>query len=135
MRSTELDVLIMDLALPGQSGFEALARIRATSSKPAILIFTGYPQDQCLVNAFRQGASAFLNKPCEPREIANAINVIAKGGRYITSEVADGMAARLDQATGKLHESLSDRDFQILLKLAPGCGASSRPACRCRRRQ
>jgi two-component system invasion response regulator UvrY len=120
MRSTALDVLIMDLALAGQSGLEVLARIRSEFPKTAILIFTGYSQEQYAVSVFRQGVSGFLSKASEPREIVNAIRVVSKGERYITPVAANRLAARLNNEIDDPHEQLSERELQVSLKLATG---------------
>jgi DNA-binding NarL/FixJ family response regulator len=79
VRTTEMDVIIMDLSMPGQSGIDALAMIRAKAPDVGILILSGYPEEQYAVNLIRQGASGYLNKECEPMEIVNAIRTIALG--------------------------------------------------------
>ena len=77
VRTTELDVLIMDLAMPGQSGLDALAMIRAKAPDLGILILSGYPEEQYAINLIRQGASGYLNKECDPAEIVDAVRTIA----------------------------------------------------------
>jgi two-component system invasion response regulator UvrY len=66
VRTTELDVLLMDLSMPGQSGIDALAMIRAKAPDVGILILSGYPEEHYAMNLIRQGASGYLNKDCEP---------------------------------------------------------------------
>jgi len=73
VRTTELDVLCMDLSMPGQSGIDALAMIRAKAPDVGILILSGYPEEHYAMNLIRQGASGYLNKECDPEEIATAI--------------------------------------------------------------
>ena len=121
VRSTELDVLLMDLSMPGQSGMDALAMIRAKAPDVGILILSGYPEEHYAVNLIRQGASGYLNKACEPTEIVDAIRVIAMGKRYITSGVAELLAQQLNKSNDlAAHEQLSEREFQVFLKLAKG---------------
>src|SRR5665811_2600639 len=81
VRTTELDVLVMDLSMPGQSGIDALGMIRAKAPDVGILILSGYPEEHYAMNLIRQGASGYLNKECEPMEIVNAIRTIAVGRR------------------------------------------------------
>jgi DNA-binding NarL/FixJ family response regulator len=120
VRTTEMDVLIMDLSMPGQSGIDALAMIRAKAPDVGILILSGYPEEQYAVNLIRQGASGYLNKECEPMEIVNAIRTISLGHRYISPSVAELIAQQLNRREGAPHEQLSEREFQVFLKLAKG---------------
>jgi DNA-binding NarL/FixJ family response regulator len=121
VRNCEIDVLIMDLSMPGQSGIDALAMIRAKAPDIGILILSGYPEEQYAVNLIRQGASGYLNKECEPMEIVNAIRTIALGRRYISPSVAELIAQQLNRKEGAAaHELLSEREFQVFLKLAKG---------------
>jgi DNA-binding NarL/FixJ family response regulator len=121
VRTTELDVLVMDLSMPGQSGIDALAMIRAKAPDVGILILSGYPAEHYAVNLIRQGASGYLNKECDPEQIIEAIRTIALGKRYLTPAVAELMAQRLEGKNGApVHEQLSEREFQVFLKLAKG---------------
>ena len=121
VRVTDIDVLIMDLSMPGQSGIDALAMIRAKAPDVGILILSGYPEEQYAVNLIRQGASGYLNKECEPMEIVNAIRTIALGRRYISPSVAELIAQQLNRKEGSAaHDLLSEREFQVFLKLAKG---------------
>ena len=121
VRSTEIDVLVMDLSMPGQSGIDAIAMIRAKAPDMGILILSGYPEEHYAMNLIRQGASGYLNKECEPMEIVEAIRTISLGRRYITPAVADLLARQLNQKSDVApHEQLSEREFQVFLKLAAG---------------
>ncbi len=125
VRNTAVDVLIMDLSMPGQSGLDALAMLRAKSPDTGILILSGYPEEHYAMNLIRQGASGYLNKECEPSEILEAIRTIALGRRYITPVVAELLAQQLYRKDdAPVHEQLSEREFQVFLKLAKGATAS-----------
>jgi len=120
-RGGELDVLLMDLAMPDQSGVDALAAIKARFPDLPVLILSGYPETHYATTLLRQGASGYLNKECDPEEIATAIRTVALGRRYITPAVAEMLA---DQVTGAgdrpPHEGLSERELQVFLRLAQG---------------
>jgi two-component system invasion response regulator UvrY len=121
VRTTEMDVLVMDLSMPGQSGIDALAMIRAKAPDVGVLILSGYPEAHYAMNLIRQGASGYLNKECEPIEIVEAIRTIALGKRYITPSVAQLLAQQLGRKSdAPPHEQLSEREFQVFLKLARG---------------
>ena len=124
VRNTEIDVLVMDLSMPGQSGLDALAMLRAKAPDMGILILSGYPEEHYAMNLIRQGASGYLNKECEPAEIVEAIRTITLGRRYITPVVAELLAQQLHRKDSALaHEQLSEREFQVFLKLAKGATA------------
>ncbi|MET0543886.1 MAG: response regulator transcription factor [Variovorax sp.] len=121
VRNNDIDVLVMDLLMPGQSGIDAIAMIRAKAPDVGILILSGYPEEHYAMNMIRQGASGYLNKDCDPAEIVKAIQVVAMGRRYITPAVADLLARQLDRKdNAPVHEHLSEREFQVFLKLAKG---------------
>lgn len=121
VRNHEIDVLVMDLSMPGQSGIDAIAMVRAKAPDTGILILSGYPEEHYAMSLIRQGASGYLNKECEPKEIAEAIRTISLGRRYITPGVAELLARQLDRKTDAApHEQLSEREFQVFLKLATG---------------
>jgi DNA-binding NarL/FixJ family response regulator len=117
----DLDVLVLDLSMPGQSGIDALGMIRAKAPDVGILVLSGYPEEHYAVSMIRQGASGYLNKECDPTEILSAIRTIAMGRRYISPAVAQLLAQQLDHKEGGApHEHLSEREFQVFLKLAKG---------------
>jgi two-component system invasion response regulator UvrY len=121
VRTKEMDVLLMDLSMPGQTGIDALAMIRAKAPDLGILILSGYPEEHYALNLIRQGASGYLNKQCEPTEIVTAIRTVAQGRRYITPQVAELLAQQLNKPeAGEPHEQLSEREFQVFLRLAKG---------------
>jgi DNA-binding NarL/FixJ family response regulator len=120
-RQQEVDVLVMDLAMPDQSGVDALAAIKARFPQLPVLILSGYPETHYATTLLKQGASGYLNKECDPVEIAEAIRVLARGRRYITSTVADLLADQVTGAADKArHEALSERELQVFLHLAQG---------------
>ena len=121
VRLHDLDVLLMDISMPGQSGLEALAMIRAKAPDVGIVILSSYPEQQYAVNLIRQGASGYLNKQCEPDEIIVAIRRVASGHRYLSPEVAELLAQQLNRPdAGAPHERLSDRELQVFMRLAKG---------------
>lgn len=125
VRTTEMDVLVMDISMPGQSGIDALAMIRAKAPDVGVLILSGYPEAHYAVNLIRQGASGYLNKDCEPTVIVDAIRVISLGKRYLSPAVGELLAEQLNRKGDKAgHETLSERELQVFLRLAKGETAS-----------
>jgi two-component system, NarL family, invasion response regulator UvrY len=121
VRQEAADVILLDISMPGQSGVDALQAIRARAPKLAVLILSSFPEEHYAVTLLRQGASGYLAKDCEPEEITRAIRTVALGRRYVTASMAErlagGLAGPLDRAA---HEQLSDREFQVFLRLARG---------------
>ncbi|MBV8036735.1 response regulator transcription factor [Roseateles sp.] len=121
-RGGEVDVLLLDISMPGESGVDALSAIKARFPELPVLILSGFPETHYATALLRQGASGYLNKECDPEEIANAIRTVARGRRYISPQVAellaDGMAG--GAVDRPLHESLSERELQVFLRLAKG---------------
>lgn len=125
VRLTDMDVLLMDLSMPGQSGIDVLALLRAKAPDLAILILSGYPEAHYAVSLIRQGASGYLNKECDPMEIVRAVRTVALGRRHLTPAVAELLAQQLHRKVDAAppHEQLSEREFQVFLKLAKGATA------------
>ncbi|UXH78406.1 response regulator [Roseateles amylovorans] len=121
LRAGEVDVMLMDLSLPDQSGVETLAAIKARKPELPVLILSGFPETHYATTLLRQGASGYLNKECDPEEIATAIRTVFRGRKYITPAVAEllaeGLGASPDQAA---HDTLSERELQVFLRLARG---------------
>lgn len=121
VRTTEIDVLVLDLSMPGQSGIDALAMIRAKAPDIGVLVLSAYPEEHYALNLIRQGVSGYLNKQCDSLEIVDAIRTIALGRRYISPSVAELLAQQLSHhSDAPPHEQLSEREFQVFLKLAKG---------------
>jgi len=120
-RQDEVDVLLLDISMPDQGGIDALAAIKARRPDLPVLILSGFPEAHYATTLLRQGASGYLNKECDPEEIATAIRTVARGRRYITATVAELLADSMTGGTEKLpHEGLSERELQVFLRLAKG---------------
>ena len=121
LRKGEVDVMLMDLSMPDHGGVDALQAIKARAPELPVLILSGFPEQHYATTLLRQGASGYLNKECDPQEIVKAIRTVARGRRYITPTVAELLADQLDGGGDKApHELLSEREFQVFLRLAQG---------------
>lgn len=115
------DVLLLDIAMPDQSGIDTLRTIRQGQPDLPVVILSGYPAQQYALNLFKMGASGYLNKECEGEELMLAVRTVFQGRRYISSAVGELLAQSFDRDPHTaLHTELSDREFQVFLRLARG---------------
>ena len=119
-RKGDVDVLLLDLSMPDQGGVDALAAIKARFPELAVLILSGFPESHYAAIMLRKGADGYLNKECDPVEIVTAIRTVARGRRYVSSAVAEMLAADGGGGDRLPHESLSERELQVFLRLAMG---------------
>jgi len=121
LRTTHLHVMLMDLSMPGRGGLDSIAAIRAKAPELRVLIYTGLPEENYAVSLLQQGSAGFLNKDCDPSEVAVAVRTVVRGKRYISPSVANLLIQRLDEKKdSKPHEQLTEREFQVFLRLARG---------------
>jgi two-component system, NarL family, invasion response regulator UvrY len=121
VRNAEVDVIVLDISMPDQSGVDALAAIKARAPELPVLILSGFAESHYATTLLRLGASGYLNKDCDPEEIVKAIRTVCRGRKYITAAVAEQLADTLgDGGDRPLHETLSERELQVFLRLAKG---------------
>lgn len=125
LAETACDVLLLDLALPGQSGVDILRTLRQRYPELRVLVLTGYPEERYALAMLRNGADGYLCKECGRDELLRAVRTVAQGRRYLSPRMAELLA---DEATGDSHESphrhLSERELQVFLRLARGQSVS-----------
>lgn len=116
------DVVLLDISFPGRSGIEVLKQVKALRPKLPVLILSMHPEEQYAVRALRAGAAGYLTKESAPDELVEAIQKLARGGKYITASLADRLAEEVGEARaeGMPHERLSDREYQVMCMIASG---------------
>jgi two-component system, NarL family, invasion response regulator UvrY len=116
-----LDVVMLDIAMPGRDGLDVLKQLKAEYSRLAVLMLSTYPDKQFAVRCLRAGASGYLNKSADPDEMVMALRKAAAGGVYLTASVAEALATSLSEVRDQpAHETLSRREHQVFLLLAEG---------------
>ena len=117
----DYDVILLDISMPGRNGLEILKEIKARLPKIPVLILSMHPEEQYAVRALRAGAAGYLTKASAPQELIGAIRKASRGGKYVTASLAEKLAFELDADTEKPpHETLSNREYQVMLMLASG---------------
>lgn len=121
LRSLPVDVLLMDVSMPGPGFVPLLRQVRADYPSVAILVLSVHPEDQYATRALRGGARGYLTKDHSPDELVSAVRKVHRGGRYISASLAERLAAELSpDGAGTPHEQLSDREFDVLCLLGSG---------------
>jgi DNA-binding NarL/FixJ family response regulator len=117
----DVDLVVMDVSLPGKNGIDILKTLREEMPRVKVLIVSMYPEDQYAVRAFRAGAAGYLNKASAPEKLVEAISQVIAGRKYVTPEIAQALIENLNAPQeGAAHDKLSDREFQTLRLIASG---------------
>jgi DNA-binding NarL/FixJ family response regulator len=115
------ELVVLDLSMPGRGGLDALKQCHAANPKLPVLVLSQHAEEQYAIRAFRAGASGYVTKDSAPDELVKAAKKALAGGKYVSSSLAEHLAARLaadpDQRS---QDALSDRELQVLRLLANG---------------
>jgi DNA-binding NarL/FixJ family response regulator len=121
VRAGQVDVLLLDIAMPEPGGVDTLLAIKARAPTLPVLIFSGYPEEHYALTLLRQGAAGYLAKGGDPQDIVRAVRTVAAGRRYISARVAECLAEGLGREEAlPAHQRLSERELQVFLRLAGG---------------
>lgn len=116
-----MDIILIDISMPGRNGLETVKQFRAQGIACPILVLSMHSENQYALRALRAGASGFLNKEIATEELVNAVQKVLSGKVYVTSSVAEKLAERLTRKSGNDPvEDLSDREMEVMMLLASG---------------
>jgi len=119
------DVVVSDLSMPGRSGLDALQQIKLSYPDLPVLILSIHPEEQYALRALKSGASGYLSKDTAPDELVKAVQKVLLGKKYISQAIAEKLANTFSSdAQLNPHESLSDREFDVMKLLANGKSVS-----------
>lgn len=115
------DLILLDISMPGRNGLEILKQIKCLSPDIPVLILSMHPEEQYAIRALRAGACGYLTKDSAPDELLAAIRKVSRGAKYVSSSLSETLVLALaGNGVKSLHETLSDREYQILCLIASG---------------
>lgn len=114
----QIDVLVLDIAMPEQDGLSALSTLRRSQPRLAILVLSTYPDRQYAVRCLKLGAKGYLNKSADPDDMVQAVRQIGAGGMYVSASTAEALA--LAASSHHKGEALSHREQQVYQLLTAG---------------
>lgn len=125
LRDRTWDLVVLDINLPDRSGIDILRHIRTGHANTRVLVISAFAERQYALYALRAGAAGYFAKDQPPEEFMRAVHVVLAGRRYASAALAELLVDALDEPTEQpLHAALSQREFQILCKLAVGRSVS-----------
>lgn len=116
----EWDVVLLDINLPGRNGLDLLVEIRQEKPRLPVIVISMYAEDEFAVRALKSGASSYLTKEVVFDELVHALKRVLSGGKYITASLGEKLARDVELGEHKSHETLSNREFQVMGMLASG---------------
>jgi two-component system invasion response regulator UvrY len=125
INSNEWDVMVLDLSLPGMSGLDLLKDLRRVRPALPVLVLSMHSPDQFARRAMNAGAAGYLTKDSNPTELVKAVGEVIAGRRYLNAAVVEEMVTTAEPDRGvRPHETLSDREYQVLRMIASGITVS-----------
>jgi two-component system invasion response regulator UvrY len=121
VREQDWDVAVLDLSLGDRSGLELLQQVKQIRPRLPVLILSMHSEEQYARRAFKAGAAGYITKDSPRSELVKALDKVIAGGRYFSEALAEILIVDLERGTNRqLHETLSDREFEVLRLIASG---------------
>jgi two-component system, NarL family, invasion response regulator UvrY len=117
----EWDAVVLDLSFAGKSGLEVLKELKQLRPRLPVLVLTMHSEEQYARRVFKAGAAGFITKDSPRAELSKAIHKVMEGGKYLSPAMAERLVADLERGVDRPpHETLSDREFQVMRLIASG---------------
>ena len=119
--SAPIDVVLLDVSMPGNTFVDTLKDLRRVHPSVKVLVISAHPEDQWAMRSLQAGAAGYLTKDHSPEQLVLAIRRVARGGKYVSETMAERLAGMVDSGRARApHETLSDREFEVLRALGSG---------------
>lgn len=120
-QNCDIDVLVLDISMPGRDGIEVIKQLKIDKPKLPILVLSMHSEEQYALRVIKAGAAGYLTKESAPDELIGAIEKVGAGRKYISDKLAEILALELETGIKKaIHETLSDREYQVMYMIATG---------------
>ena len=119
-RAEPWDLILLDIAMTGRSGLDILRDLKLSCPRMAVLVQSMHTEEQFASRVMKAGAAGYITKQSMAQELIRAVHKVLAGGRYVSESFAERLADSLVNARRPAHEALSEREFQVLQKLAAG---------------
>lgn len=115
------DVVVLDISMPGPNGLVVLHEIKSQYPSLPVLVLSMHGEEQYAVRVLKGGAAGYLTKESAPEQLITAIRKVARGNKYVSPTLMEKFVSELGTDVQKpQHETLSDREFQVLSMIAAG---------------
>jgi DNA-binding NarL/FixJ family response regulator len=121
LQTSDWDVVVLDISLPGRGGLDALREIKRLRPTVPVLVLSMHAEDHYALRALRAGAAGYVNKDSAAEDLAGAVRKVLAGGTHVSAKLAETLAKSLRiDSSRPAHERLSDRELEVLRALAAG---------------
>ncbi len=120
IKNKQYNVLLLDISMPGPNGLELLKQLKKDQPDLPVLILSMYPEDRYAIRFMKAGASGYLTKESPPSQIVEALRKVSQGGKFMSPRLTEKIAYEFLDHEKAPHETLSDREFQVLCMIASG---------------
>ncbi|MFQ5450080.1 MAG: response regulator [Nitrospinaceae bacterium] len=121
VRDLEVDVVLLDYEMPGKNGLDTLIDLKSIRPQLPVIILSIFPEDHYGTRFLKAGAAGYLGKASASQQLVEAVRKVARGGTFVSPSLTDKLVFQLNKDLEKLpHESLTDREFQVLHLIASG---------------
>jgi two-component system invasion response regulator UvrY len=125
VRENEYDVVLIDISMPGRNGLEILKQLKIEKPELPVLVLSMHPEEQYAIRTLKAGASGYLTKETASDKLVEAIRRVAQGKKYVSPTLAEKLADSIRKDSVSMpHESLTDREYQVLCMIASGKSVS-----------
>ncbi len=116
----EVEIIILDISMPGRSGLDSISELKTIYPKINILVLSMHPEERFAVRALKAGASGYMTKESAAQELVKALRRIYSGHKYVSPSLAEYLALEIGSNNKQLHENLSNREFEIMIMISQG---------------
>ena len=120
VKKTKIDLAMLDISMPDRSGLDVMKQLKKEYPALPVLVLSVHSEEQYALRVLKGGGSGYLTKESAPNELVKAIRKVISGGKYVSSSFAEKLIFEIEKQEKPLHKTLSDREFEVLCKIATG---------------